>query len=405
MSRVLNGGVEPSGYVEGTIDRLGYNELQKIIVEANEAVDAAEEAAAEATEAANKVESYFSLGVGEPIKGNASGALIQMSDVSPVDHTLKVKLKAAIGTALLPNLKTYGKNLFDPAVLISEGAKEQPDGSWKFETCSKNNTAVYYGDGYPGRVTISYKVKMADASGSGQRFRVFYKGDTKSYPIGAIPCDGKFAEFSITTQQGRAVDRIELDYGSDKVSTWFKDIQFEFGTEQTPYEPYCGAEYTPNADGTVDDVKSIYPTMTLKTNSDYVIIDAEYNRDLNKAYDAVVNAIKAMGGSVESFVTEIPVADKVFTIHIGSYQSDLKADIALHINGVQVYQSNGYHEVVTFQYDKIPDSASITLHSLSAGYARVGSSWEDYTELDSDLVTDFDLLALGYTEIYISNSY
>ena len=93
------------------------------------------------------------------------------------------------------------------------------------------------------------------------------------------------------------------------------------------------------------------------------------------------------------------------TIYIGSYKRDLTADISLHINGEEVYRSNGLHDVETFQYDTMPAAASITLHSGSVGYARVGSSWEDYTELFSDDVTNFDLLTLGYAEIYISNSY
>ena len=42
------------------------------------------------------------------------------------------------------------------------------------------------------------------------------------------------------------------------------------------------AEYTPNADGTVDGVKSLYPTTVITTDTDGVTIDCEYNKDLNK---------------------------------------------------------------------------------------------------------------------------
>ena len=73
----------------------------------------------------------------------------------------------------------------------------------------------------------------------------------------------------------------------------FKDeIMVELGTTATDYEPYkeC-AEYTPTADGTVNGVTSLHPNTTLTTDTDGVIIDCEYNRDINKAFAALEAAI------------------------------------------------------------------------------------------------------------------
>ena len=50
-------------------------------------------------------------------------------------------------------------------------------------------------------------------------------------------------------------------------------------------------EYTPNADGTVNGVTSLYPNTTLMTDTEGVIIDCEYNRDINKAFAALEAAI------------------------------------------------------------------------------------------------------------------
>jgi hypothetical protein len=56
--------------------------------------------------------------------------------------------------------------------------------------------------------------------------------------------------------------------------------------------------FYPKADGTVEGVKSQYPTTTLMTDTEGVMIEAEYNRDLNKAYQALADAIVALGGAV-----------------------------------------------------------------------------------------------------------
>ena len=75
--------------------------------------------------------------------------------------------------------------------------------------------------------------------------------------------------------------------------------QFELGNAATKYEaPLPGTTYTPSADGTVTGVKSIYPTTTLLANKDNVVIVVEYNRDINKAFEELKNAILSQGGNV-----------------------------------------------------------------------------------------------------------
>lgn len=76
-------------------------------------------------------------------------------------------------------------------------------------------------------------------------------------------------------------------------------IQLELGSTATEYELYKTlTEFTPAADGTVTGVKSLYPTTTLITNTSGVIIDAEYNKDINKAFAEMQQAILSMGGNV-----------------------------------------------------------------------------------------------------------
>lgn len=69
--------------------------------------------------------------------------------------------------------------------------------------------------------------------------------------------------------------------------------------ELMEYEPYVEpVEYSVNADGTVKGVASLYPSMSLLTDTSGVMIDAEYNKDTNKVIQNLVNAIIALGGNV-----------------------------------------------------------------------------------------------------------
>lgn len=76
------------------------------------------------------------------------------------------------------------------------------------------------------------------------------------------------------------------------------NIQLEPGTVSTEFETFKGKTYPINADGTVEGVNSIYPTTTLYTDTEGVVVDVEYNRDINKAFAELTNAILSLGGNV-----------------------------------------------------------------------------------------------------------
>lgn len=88
---------------------------------------------------------------------------------------------------------------------------------------------------------------------------------------------------------------------AERLTTCFNgliDVQLEIGNTRTTYEPYQGQTYTPAADGTVSGVKSLYPTTTLMTDTEGTIIEAEYNKDINKAFAELQQAIISLGGNV-----------------------------------------------------------------------------------------------------------
>lgn len=83
----------------------------------------------------------------------------------------------------------------------------------------------------------------------------------------------------------------------------YSNFQIEVGSSATEYEPYKEpTTHTPNADGTVDGVTSLYPTTTLLADTNGAVIDVEYNRDINKAFaeleQKLTNAVISLGGNV-----------------------------------------------------------------------------------------------------------
>ncbi len=77
------------------------------------------------------------------------------------------------------------------------------------------------------------------------------------------------------------------------------NAQIEIGSVGTDYEEYKEfIEYTPSADGTVEGVKSLYPSMTLFADKDNTVITCNYNKDINKVVESLVNAIISLGGNV-----------------------------------------------------------------------------------------------------------
>lgn len=75
--------------------------------------------------------------------------------------------------------------------------------------------------------------------------------------------------------------------------------QIEYGSSKTEYEPYVEPlTALAEEDGTVKGVMSLYPTTALATDATGVTIDMAYNRDINKAFAELQQAIISLGGNI-----------------------------------------------------------------------------------------------------------
>lgn len=232
------------------------------------------------------------------LRGSASGEAVRLSDITPNEHTLGVKVS---GKNLLPNPNVHAYN-------------------YSLDYKKYNNTDEIF---------LTAGTYSLSASANCPTLQFWNKETKQPYTV-----DEAVSAYSTNTYykiyDGRALGRssdsvrnmwftlkidalITLNSGYSEATS--QKCQIEIGSTATPYTPYISLTtvnvtrygtvetdspqtYTPTADGTVSGVKSLYPITTLMTDTAGVIINAEYNKDLNKAFAELQQAILSMGGNV-----------------------------------------------------------------------------------------------------------
>ena len=219
--------------------------------------------------------------------GSASGEAVRLTDVSPIEHEIKIKLTAESNHSDFSSvtLKRYGKNLLpypykntnidytfnginykvksDGTVVLNGTANEQ---SYFILAGLVLNKGVYYLSGCP-------------SGGQGSTYSIYFQYDNFSYYKADY---GSGVKIDINEKKNCAV-AINIGKNTTVSNLIFKPM-LEVGSKLTDFEERRTAvAYTPAVDGTVTGVTSISPDMTFLSDTDGIIINAEYNKDLNKA--------------------------------------------------------------------------------------------------------------------------
>lgn len=221
------------------------------------------------------------------LRGSASGEAVRLTDVSPIEHEIKIKLTAESNHSDFSGvtLKRYGKNLLpypykntnidytfnginykvksDGTVVLNGTANEQ---SYFILAGLVLNKGVYYLSGCP-------------SGGEGSTYSIYFQYDNFSYYKADY---GSGVKIDINEKKNCAV-AITIGKNTAVSNLIFKPM-LEVGSKLTDFEERRTAvAYTPAVDGTVTGVTSISPDTTFLSDTDGIIINAEYNRDLNKA--------------------------------------------------------------------------------------------------------------------------
>lgn len=269
------------------------DETEAVIKKSEAAIKEAAESVVDAAERVEKV-SVDKGTVANALKGTASGEVVRVDDVSPIEHTAIARVS--------------GKNLLNTSICTIEsqttnGVTITPNSDGSYTVSGENTTT--------GFVTFMSKLNVLKSCS-------ILPSGMYSASVGCtVVIQG------VLTNEVRNCERTFIADEPFKIKQWYCYVdanntmgsgayrklpytfypQLEKGDTASEYEPYIdpttvtvtryGADendnpqtYTPSADGTVE-IASLSPTMTLITDTPGVNIDLEYNQDTNKAMDAV----------------------------------------------------------------------------------------------------------------------
>lgn len=283
-----------------------YTALDNLYKDTSEAIQRADDAASFAISTARSIEEARDNGdfngedgedvnynlVSNALKGAASGAAVTLTDVSPLEHRILVKMTSdSITDFSTVKLKRYGKNILpypykeSSKTLFGVQFTVNANGSIKLKgTAGKYcniilNTDLELEDG------VMYK--LGGATKNTQMLLCYDEPDgTRKYAMSQLLWSNKYTLVFIYAQVNEGVTVDETIY----------PILYEGDYSDNPeWEPYVKPEtYLANADGTVE-VKPASPTTILTTDTEGVVLDVEYNRDANKVIDQLYSLVQ--GGS------------------------------------------------------------------------------------------------------------
>ena len=238
------------------------------------------------------------------LKTTVSGSVIRVDDVNSVEHNLGVKLTSdTITDFLTVEVSRYGKNLIphpytDSSVSMNGGTiTANDDGT---VTISGTPTGYCGMEIYKGNALVStgtYTISLGKEA-SGIRLTLFLYDENKNtvnqfniYPN--VPLTINFNDYPTVRTWNMTFARLM----NGTAMTGIVYPQLELGTVATTYEPYIEPQTeTANADGIVEGLTSLSPSMTLISNSNEVIIEMEYFRDIDLALENQIIEIAMSGG-------------------------------------------------------------------------------------------------------------
>lgn len=228
-------------------------------------------------EATKQLQSYANNNFANALKGNASGNVVALKDVSPVQHDINVQLDNSV------SVKVCGKNLFKivsntvsgVSVSLNKNGEAVLNGT---ATQSNNFVTTAYIEG--GTYTLSSKADKIPTSARQAFISVYNIADKTT---NAVIYNYEASDKKATTElaSGEYQFRIRIEGGVTYDNYTFRP-QLELGNVATEYEPYIEpTTYTADENGRLT-LPSMYPSMTIVADSD-TTMSVEYNRDINKS--------------------------------------------------------------------------------------------------------------------------
>ena len=250
---------------------------------------------------------YVNNNFANALKGSASGeGCVVAKDVSPLEHTVGVKLSAeGVEDFSGVTVKVGGKNFFNGSVIPLKSSIVE---------VTANSILTYVSDTYTGNGGISTKKKLKELCPNlkvGKRYILSANTQSTVQKLFYLLESGYSWGFGRSAEITEAMLNSEVYVYAKSVingeTTGYcliSNIQVELQevaqiSPASAFEPYVEpVTYTANADGSVDGVKSIYPSTSVSVEDASTAVNIKYNRDINKAFVELQQAIISLGGNV-----------------------------------------------------------------------------------------------------------
>lgn len=212
------------------------------------------------------------------LKGIASGEVVRVDDVSPVEHTAKAVV--------------HGDNVIP----------------YPYEDTTKTSAGITFTDNKDGTIRVCgtstghavFNLNRSLVFESGVNYELYVNTNIQCFVISYLDETGATQYTNNKLKDGVMWDSsyifknayLQILPNTTLDITIYPQLRRKIDpTTVTVTEETTGATYTPAADGSCNIVSS--PTMTLLTDTEGVTVDLEYNRDINKVIAEILNKVGA----------------------------------------------------------------------------------------------------------------
>lgn len=231
----------------------------------------------------------------ESLNGSLSGEAVSANDVIDIEHNIPCQLTSDTITDFSQvEVSRYGKNIFDDTKIKSGFAPQS--GAYPISNSSYPNSQYFELNVYAGQ-TIYFSVKdggyikgRVRYALNGEALGPITKGDNLGYLTASVSQNNGFENGCFQIKKDCTLVFMFLEGLVDI------QMQIEYGNKQTDYEPCKKQIYTSTADGVVDGVTSIAPNMTLLTDTEGVVINANYYKDPDIVISNLAQSVALSGG-------------------------------------------------------------------------------------------------------------
>lgn len=225
------------------------------------------------------------------LKGSESGEHIYLDDVSDIEHTVGVKVSS--------------KNLIPFPYDVTSG--ESKGLTWTVNddggiTLNGTRSTIIMINLWFNNINledgVKYRLSLANAVDGINIFAYYKDADNGQHWLSSsFTYHKEWTDFRVylQTKENAVFDNVTVY------------PMLERGTEATAYTPYVAdvttvkviandTEYTPNTDGTVEGIVSISPSMNIITDTEGVVIDCNYYKNIDLAYSKLQQTLALSGG-------------------------------------------------------------------------------------------------------------